>query len=188
MGEVVIPEEARRAAAEAFHPSRFRTGPKMVALLGGVAGEDWTSPRLVGFCTTSDGHVLARPEGHAGYDAYFADLGNVLRNLRGACKAAGLDDDHATAILAAFQGVEVFYRRPDADDHGGGYYWQATPPNPREGYAGPYPTAGAALEAASGGGGSRRCRCGDGPDLGPGPLDPAFDGRCRRCGEEVDLS
>jgi hypothetical protein len=68
-----------------LHPRRFSAmSPMMSAIVGFLVDEVYTTPTIEEIVVTTDGHVLARPQGHAGCDSYLGmacDLVNNLKNL-----------------------------------------------------------------------------------------------------------
>jgi hypothetical protein len=71
-----------------FDPARFKTGPKLMAILGALFDEDWVEPRLCGLKATSDGFLMAQEHGDLGYNHFIGSMDDVKRNLRGAAEVA----------------------------------------------------------------------------------------------------
>lgn len=71
----------------------FRKGkysPKMVALMGFILGQKWTSPAIAELVVTGDNHVLARNEGEAGADHYIGSFADFKLNVERVMADAGL--------------------------------------------------------------------------------------------------
>lgn len=80
----------RLTLIEKLHPNAIRYGRdgKMVALVGCILGQDWTTPRLQALTVTSDGFVLGVVGGLANdFVGAFSELSKNWRNL---CEFAGL--------------------------------------------------------------------------------------------------
>jgi hypothetical protein len=63
------------------------------AILGGLLGEDWTTPRLVEMVITPDGHLLGRCDGEAAFKAFLGASADLLKNIHGVAEVAELDGD-----------------------------------------------------------------------------------------------
>ncbi|HEY7328031.1 MAG TPA: hypothetical protein VH592_10345 [Gemmataceae bacterium] len=63
------------------------------AILGGLLGEDWTTPRLVEMVLTPDGHLLGRCDGEAAFQVFLGASTDLLKNIHGVAEVAELDGD-----------------------------------------------------------------------------------------------
>jgi hypothetical protein len=79
------------------------------AILGCLLGEDWTTPRLVELLITPDGHLLGRLDEQAGFDVFVGASEDLLRNVHGVAKVAGLDGDETGYLLGKI--AEIKRRR-----------------------------------------------------------------------------
>jgi hypothetical protein len=61
-------------------------------MLGCLLGENWTTSMLVEMVSTPDGHLLGRSEGEASCQAFLGETDDLIRNINGVAKVAGLDD------------------------------------------------------------------------------------------------
>ena len=74
-----------------LHPRRFSAmSPMMSAIVGFLVDESYTTPRIEHLFVTTDGHVLAQPEGHVGADAYIGLADDLVHNLKKLFQAADL--------------------------------------------------------------------------------------------------
>lgn len=69
------------------------------AILGCLRGEDWTTPRLVEMFITPDGHMVGRCEGEAEVKAFLGAEEDLIRNIHGVAKVAGLDGDEVGCLV-----------------------------------------------------------------------------------------
>ena len=70
------------------------------AILGCLLGEDWTTPRLIEFVITPDGHLLGRCEGKAAFKAYLGASEDLVKNIHGVAPVAELDGDEVGYLVA----------------------------------------------------------------------------------------
>ena len=87
---------------EKLSPERLLCSGKMTAVLGCICGQQWTNPRIVELCVTSDGVVLGVREGDCGANEIVGDRSDLVRNLRGVADAVGLTHEERLrfAVLA----------------------------------------------------------------------------------------
>ena len=79
---------------EALHPRRFPgMSEKMAAIVGYILGEEWSKPSIAEMVVTSDGFVLARNEGHVGFDTIIGTAADLERNWNNLLRAAGLTSE-----------------------------------------------------------------------------------------------
>ncbi len=72
-------------------PIRFPKMPGvMAAIVGYVLSTTFIEPAIAELAVTSDGFVLAQPEGHAGAPHYLGRYADLLRNWSRLLAAAGL--------------------------------------------------------------------------------------------------
>jgi len=95
--------------SDKLHPRRFPgMSGKMAAIVGYFLGEEWTAPRIAELVVTSDGHVLARHDGHCGCDHYVGLAADLERNWLALLGVAGLTDDERAE-------ADQIYRQAVAD-------------------------------------------------------------------------
>jgi hypothetical protein len=85
--------------AEKFHPTRFRTGDQMTAILAFLFDEEWTSPSIAEIHVTSDGFLLARNSDDCGCNDILGGVSDLKRNLNGCAEAAELTPDEKSQLL-----------------------------------------------------------------------------------------
>jgi hypothetical protein len=73
---------------------------QFIAILGCLLQEKWTTPVLVEMVGTPDGHLLGRCEGEASCQAFLGETDDLLRNIHGVAKVAGLDGDEVGYLVA----------------------------------------------------------------------------------------
>ena len=71
-----------------------------IAMLGCLLQEKWTTPMLVEMVSTPDGHLLGRCEGEASCQAFLGETDDLIRNIHGVAKVAGLDGDEVGYLVA----------------------------------------------------------------------------------------
>ncbi len=77
-----------------LNPRRFPgMSGKMVAIVGYILGEEWSKPSIAEMVVTSDGFVLARNEGHVGFDTIIGAAADLERNWNNLLRAAGPTSD-----------------------------------------------------------------------------------------------
>jgi len=74
-------------------PRQVQISEHFQAILGGLFGEDWTTPRLVELVISPSGQLLGRCEGQASFDAFLGASGDLLKNIHGVAPVAELDGD-----------------------------------------------------------------------------------------------
>ena len=82
-----------------LHPTRLSVSGKFSAILACMLGETWTEPSIVELCVTSDGVLMARRQGHLGFDHVEGHVADLMRNIEGVAKAAGLSDEAARMLV-----------------------------------------------------------------------------------------
>lgn len=85
------PEDLRRACSEKL--AGVEVSDHFRAILGGLLGEDWTTPRLVEMAVTPDGHLLGRCDGDETFRAFLGASADLIRNIHGVATVAELDGD-----------------------------------------------------------------------------------------------
>ena len=75
------------------------------AILGCLLGEDWAEPRIEQLLVT-DKCLLARTEGEATHKLFLGAEEDLIRNVHGIAKTAGLDGDEMGYILAAIAKIK----------------------------------------------------------------------------------
>jgi hypothetical protein len=82
--------EYKTAIAQKLNPGRFpNVSGKMIAILGALLNQKWTNPRISSIIASSDGFLLARPEGSVGFDEFIGPFSDFQRNLWGMVESAG---------------------------------------------------------------------------------------------------
>jgi hypothetical protein len=97
MREPREPEQIRQSCAAKLRG--IETGPMFTAILACLLDEDWTTPRILQLAMTSDRCLLARTEGDAGFDKFLGAESDLIRNIHGIAKVAGLDGDELGCLL-----------------------------------------------------------------------------------------
>lgn len=92
------PEQIRQDCARKLR--QVQVSSHFQAILGGLLGEDWTTPRLVDLVITPDGCVLGRCEGEPSFKAFLGATVDLLRNIHGVAKVAQLDGDEVGYLVA----------------------------------------------------------------------------------------
>jgi hypothetical protein len=84
---------------ESLHPRRFPgMSGKMAAIVGYILGEVWSRPCIAEMVVTSDGFVLARNEGHVGFDTIIGAAADLERNWNNLLRAAGLTSEEQQEV------------------------------------------------------------------------------------------
>jgi hypothetical protein len=73
---------------------------QFIAMLGCLLQENWSTPVLVEMVSTSDGHLLGRCEGEVCCQAFLGETEDLIRNIHGVAKVAGLDGDEVGYLVA----------------------------------------------------------------------------------------
>lgn len=81
----------------------------MAALVGYVLGTTFVEPTIAELAVTSDGFVLAQPEGNAGVPHYLGRYADVLRNWLHLLAAAGLTNSEFMEAQARFAAKVGFF-------------------------------------------------------------------------------
>jgi hypothetical protein len=69
------------------------------AILACLLDEDWTTPRILQLCMTHDRCLLARTDQNTGFDTFLGAEADLIRNIHGIAKVAGLDGDELGYLL-----------------------------------------------------------------------------------------
>lgn len=91
------PNQIRHDAARKLE--RVEISDHFRAILGCLLGESWTTPRLVEMLIMPDGHMVGRCEGEAEVKAFLGAEGDLIRNIHGVAKVAGLDGDEVGYLM-----------------------------------------------------------------------------------------
>lgn len=91
------PEQIRRDAA--LKVCRVEISDHFRAILGCLLEEDWTTPRLVEMFILTGGHMVGRCEGEVEVKASLGAEEDLIRNIHGVAKVAGLDGDELGYLL-----------------------------------------------------------------------------------------
>lgn len=85
------PETLRESCAGKLR--EVRVSEHFQAILGALLGENWTTPRLAEVVITLDGQLLGRCEGEAGFKVFLGTARELVGNIHGVARVAGLDGD-----------------------------------------------------------------------------------------------
>lgn len=91
------PEQIRQDCARKLRS--VETSDMFIAVLGGLLGEDWGTPRIEELRITPDRCLLARVEGEATFKAFLGAEADLVRNVHGIAEVAGLDGDEVGYLL-----------------------------------------------------------------------------------------
>jgi hypothetical protein len=83
----------------------------MAAVVGCILGRRWSRPRIVELVITSDGFVLARNEGHIGFDNIVGTAADLERNWANLLRAAGLTTEEQQEVNERYRRAVRSYRR-----------------------------------------------------------------------------
>ena len=97
------PEQIRQDCAAKLRP--IETSGMFTAILGCLIGEDWAEPRIEQLIVT-DKCLLARTEGEVTHKLFLGAEADLIRNVHGIAKTAGLDGDELGYILAAIAKIK----------------------------------------------------------------------------------
>lgn len=97
------PEQIRQDCAHKLRP--IETSGMFSAILGCLLGEDWATPRIEQLIVT-DKCLLARTEGDVTHKLFLGAEADLIRNVHGIAKTAGLDGDELGYILAAIAKIK----------------------------------------------------------------------------------
>jgi len=92
------PEQIRQDCVRKLRP--IEMSDMFTAILGCLLGEDWAEPRIEQLNVT-DNCLFARNEGEPGFNHLIGAEEDLIRNVHGLAKTAGLDGDELGYILAA---------------------------------------------------------------------------------------
>ena len=91
------PDDIRRDCARKL--ASVETSGMFSAILGGLLGEDWSTPRIEELRITPDRCLLARVDGEAGFKAFLGAEADLIRNIHGLSAVAELDGDEIGYLL-----------------------------------------------------------------------------------------
>jgi hypothetical protein len=91
------PDQIRRDCARKLRA--VQVSDHFQAILGCLLDEDWTTPRLVEMVITPDGHLLGRCQGEASFKAFLGASEDLIKNIHGVAKVAGLDGDEVGYLV-----------------------------------------------------------------------------------------
>ena len=97
------PEQIRQDCVAKLRP--IDTSGMFTAILGCLLEEDWAEPRIVQLIVT-DKCVMAQNEGDVGFNRFIGAEADLIRNVHGIAKAAGLDGDEVGYLLAAIAKIK----------------------------------------------------------------------------------
>ena len=92
------PEQIRQDCAAKLRP--IETSGMFTAILGCLLREDWAEPRIEEMVVT-DRCLLARTEGQPTHKLFLGAEKDLIRNIHGIAKTAGLDGDELGYLLGA---------------------------------------------------------------------------------------
>lgn len=93
------PGQIRRDCAAKLR--NVATSGRFTAILGCLLGEDWATPRIVEMRLTRDRCLLARQASDVGFNDFLGAEADLIRNIHGIAKTAGLDGDELGWLLGA---------------------------------------------------------------------------------------
>ena len=97
------PEQIRQDCARKLYP--IETSGTFTAILGCLLAEDWAIPGIVQLNITSK-CLMARIKGEVGFNHIIGDEEDLIRNVHGIAKTAGLDGDELGYLLAAIAKIK----------------------------------------------------------------------------------
>jgi hypothetical protein len=97
------PEQIRQDCAAKLRP--IETSGMFTAILGCLLGEDWATPKIEQLLLT-DKCLLARTEDEVTHKLFLGAQEDLIRNVHGIAKAAGLDGDELGYLLAAIAKIK----------------------------------------------------------------------------------
>jgi hypothetical protein len=92
------PEQIRQDCVAKLRP--IETSGMFTAILGCLLGENWSTPRIEQLNVT-DKCLFALNEGDPGFNHLIGEEEDLIRNVHGLAKTAGLDGDELGYLLAA---------------------------------------------------------------------------------------
>ena len=98
------PEQIRQGCARKLRS--VETSDMFSAILGGLLGEDWSTPRIEELRITPDRCLLARVEGETTFKAFLGAEADLIRNVHGIAEVAGLDGDEVGYLLGRIAEVK----------------------------------------------------------------------------------
>ena len=97
------PEQIRQDCAAKLRP--IETSGMFTTILGCLLGEDWAEPRIEQLLVT-DKCLLARTKDDVTHKLFLGAEEDLIRNVHGIAKTAGLDGDELGYILAAIAKIK----------------------------------------------------------------------------------
>ena len=99
------PGEIRRNCARKLR--HVETGPQFTAILDSLLKEDWTAPRIEEMLITPDRCLLARVAGEPSFKMFLGAGADLIRNIHGIAKVAGLDGDELGYFIAEVAKIQT---------------------------------------------------------------------------------
>jgi hypothetical protein len=91
------PEQIRADCAAKLE--RVEVSPMFKAVLACLVGEEWTTPRIEELHLTPDRCLVARVEGEITHKHFLGAEEDLIRNIHGVAKVAGLDGDEVGYLV-----------------------------------------------------------------------------------------
>ena len=91
------PEQIRQDCARKV--GAVETSGMFTAILGCLLGEDWSNPPIAELRLTPDRCLLARAEGEPSFKSFLGAEADLIRNIHGVAKVAGLDGDEVGYLV-----------------------------------------------------------------------------------------
>ena len=98
------PEQIRQDCVRKLRP--IETSGMFMAILGCLLGEVWATPKIEALYLSPDHCLLARTEGEVTHKLFLGAEADLIRNVHGIAKTAGLDGDELGYILAAIARIK----------------------------------------------------------------------------------
>src|ERR1700692_4916380 len=91
------PDQMRQSCAKKL--KAVQISDHVLAILGCLLGEDWTTPRLLEMMILPKGHIIGRSEGQPGFSTFLGAEEDLIRNIHGVAPVAELDGDEVGYLL-----------------------------------------------------------------------------------------
>jgi hypothetical protein len=78
---------------------KWGLSPKMTAIMGYLLKQDFTDPEITSIVITTDGCVMAQPEGDIGYNDFLGSEDDLRRNIEGMAECFGLSTEVKNTLL-----------------------------------------------------------------------------------------
>jgi len=96
--------ETLESLKQKLAPRRFTSmSGKMAAIVGCILGASYASPSIAQLTVTSDGYVLARNNGHIGYDDFIGAESELNQNWQTLLQVAELTPEELNLANQLFQ-------------------------------------------------------------------------------------